>query len=132
MFRRVSFFFFSGITHAEITEFGFIRSLARYLYDTRIRSRHANDSALQAEDFFSTEHTVDDLYQLAYPELSLAEVKVYSLPFKYILDYVMTQDVLMDFKESTKRLSAAHFDNEAFANSSRRILQARLTSNSKS
>ena len=60
---------FAGITHAEITQLGFIRSLARYLYDTRIRARYTNDSAFQTQDFFSTEHTVDDLYQLAYPQL---------------------------------------------------------------
>ena len=40
----------------------------------------------------------------------------------------MTFDVLVDFDEKTKRVSAAHFDNEAFANASRRILRFRQRS----
>lgn len=71
-------FVLPGITHADITEFGCIRSLARYLYDTRILPRHGNDSAFQAEDFFSTEHTVDDLHLVAYPELPAAQAEVHS------------------------------------------------------
>ena len=99
------------------------------MYDTRIRSGDANANDTQAHDFFTTEHTVDDLYELAYPELTSDQAESYSLPLKYVIDSLMTNDALMDFKESTKRLSAAHFDNEAFANSSRRILHARQTSN---
>ena len=41
----------------------------------------------------------------------------------------MTHNTLVDFDSSTKKLSAAHFDSEAFLNGSRRIRQFRGTSN---
>lgn len=41
----------------------------------------------------------------------------------------MTQTVLVDFNSTTKKLSAAHFDSEAFSNASRRILQFESISN---
>jgi hypothetical protein len=102
--------------------------LARYFYDTRIREGYVNESIVKAEEYLTTEHTVDDLYKLAYPEFHATQAELYSLPLKYVLDSIMTQNVLVDFKENTKRLSAAHFDNEAFMNGSRRILQFRQTS----
>ena len=37
----------------------------------------------------------------------------------------MTKNVLVDFDEKTKKVSTAHYDSEAFVNSSRRILQFR-------
>lgn len=118
-----------GITHAEISELGLIRSIARYFYDTKIRARNTNESTVNDQDYFTMEHTIDDLYELAYPELNDFETGLRALPLKYILDFIMTQNVLTDFKETTKRLAAAHFDNEAFVNSSRRILRFRQTSN---
>jgi hypothetical protein len=118
-----------GITHAEITQHGITRSLARFLYDTRLHSNHTNESSINQATYFSTEHTVDDLYELSYPKFDSFEVALYSLPFKLILDNIMTQDVLVDFDEKTKHVSTAHYDSEAFVNGSRRILQFRQISN---
>ena len=73
----------------------------------------------------TTEHTVDELYELAYPEYDEADAELYSLPLKFVVDSVMTQNALVDFMENTKKVPAAHFDNEAFINGSRRILQLR-------
>jgi hypothetical protein len=121
--------FIIGITHAEITQHGIIRSVARFFYDTRLQSNHTNGSTVNEGTYFATEHTVDDLYGLAYPKFNSFEVSLYSLPFKLVLDSIMTQDVLVDFDENTKHVSTAHFDSEAFSNGSRRILQFRQTSN---
>jgi hypothetical protein len=41
----------------------------------------------------------------------------------------MTNDALVDFDEKTRHVSAAHFDDEAFVNASRRILQFRQIGN---
>lgn len=106
-----------------------IRSVARYLYDTRIRSRNINGTIIKEQDYFTVEHTIDDLFELAYPYLSELDASLQALPLKYTIDSIMVQNVLMDFNHATNRLSAAHFDNEAFVNASRRILQARQTSN---
>lgn len=105
-----------------------IRSIARYLYDTRIRSRNINGTIVNEQNYFTTEHTIDDLYELAYPHLNDVEASLQALPLKYIMDSIMIQNVLMDFNHETNHLSAAHFDNEAFMNASRRIFQARQTS----
>jgi hypothetical protein len=118
---------FLGITHAEITQQGITRSLARYFYDTRLNSNHTNENSVNEGTYFSTEYTVDDLYGLAYPKFDSFEIALYSLPFKLVLDTIMTQDVLVDFDDNTKKVSSAHYDSEAFVNSSRRILQFRQT-----
>ncbi|CAF3076558.1 unnamed protein product, partial [Rotaria sp. Silwood2] len=114
-----------SITHTEITQAGFIRCLASFFYDTRIKPNNNNGNTINEQEYFTTEHTIDDLYKLAYPEYSQAQVELYSLPLKFILDLVMTEDALVDFNSNTKKLSAAHFDSEAFINGSRRILQLR-------
>ena len=116
-----------GITHAEITEAGFIRSLARFFYETRFSVNATR--RVQTEEYFTTEYTIDDLYEIAYPEFNALQAEFYSLPLKFVLDMIMTKNVLMDFDPNTKKLAAAHFDGEAFTNSSRRILQARQLSN---
>ena len=123
-----SFFSITGITHTEITQTGSIRTLARYFYDTRIRPNKNNGNTVNEQKYFTEEHTIDDLYRLAHPEYSEAEVQLYSLPLKFILDNIMTQNALVDFNSKTKKLSAAHFDSEAFKNGSRRILQLRAIS----
>jgi len=120
---------FLGITHTEITQLGFIRSLARFFYDTRIRPNNNNGGTINEQTYFSTEYTIDDLYKLAYPSYSQTQIEFYSLPLKFILDVVMTHNTLVDFNSFTKKLSAAHFDSEAFLNGSRRIRQFRETSN---
>ena len=121
------FCFAIGITHAEITQKGITRSLARYFYDTRLNSNRTNGSSVNEATYFSTEYTVDDLYGLVYSKFDSFEIALYSLPFKLVLDTIMTQDVLVDFDERTKKVSSAHYDSEAFVNSSRRILQFRQT-----
>ena len=128
--KRENFFFSItvGITHAEITQLAVIRSLARFLYDTHVRSNHTNTTTINEEKFFATEYTIDDLYELIYPKFDSVERSLYTLPLKFVLDSIMTFDVLVDFDEKTKRVSAAHFDNEAFTNASRRILRFRQKS----
>ncbi|CAF2841610.1 unnamed protein product [Rotaria sp. Silwood2] len=116
-----------SITHTEITQAGFIRCLARFFYDTRIKPNNNNGNTVNEHEYFTKEHTIDDLYKLAYPQYNQAQIKLYSLPLKLILDLVMTEDALVDFNSNTKKLSAAHFDSEAFINGSRRILQLRQT-----
>ncbi|CAF4915776.1 unnamed protein product [Rotaria sp. Silwood1] len=116
-----------SITHTEITQAGFIRCLARFFYDTRIHPNNNNGHTVNEKEYFTNAHTIDDLYKLAYPAYSQAQVELYSLPLKLVLDFVMTSNALVDFDPKTKKLSAAHFDSEAFINGSRRILRLRKT-----
>ncbi|CAF3261285.1 unnamed protein product [Rotaria sp. Silwood2] len=118
-------FLFQGITHADITELGIIRSLARFFYDTRIRPNNNNTRLVNEDEYLTTDYTIDNLYELAYPEYNALQVAYYSLPFKFIVDFIITQNVLTDFDDQTKKLSEAHFDNELFMNASKRILQFR-------
>ena len=113
-----------GLTHSEITGLAFVRSLARYLYETQIRPNgNETSQTISDQEFLTTKYTINDLYKLAHPELDSSDIELYTLPVKFILDTVMTQNVLVDFNPKTKKLSAAHFDSEAFLNGSRRILQ---------
>ncbi|CAF0845443.1 unnamed protein product [Adineta steineri] len=113
----------NSITHTEITQLGFIRSLGRFFYDMRMNSNNTNSSAIEEDDFLTNEHTIDDLYEFAYPEYNTLEIEYYSLPLKFILDTILTNNVLVDFHSNTKKLSAAHCDSEAFSNCSRRVIQ---------
>ncbi|CAF3622581.1 unnamed protein product [Rotaria sp. Silwood1] len=115
----------TSITHADITELAVIRSLARFFYDTRIHPNNNNKSFINEEEYLTTDHTIDNLYKLAYPEYNELQVAFNSLPFKFIVDFIITQNVLTDFDNKTKKLSEAHFDNELFINASKRILQFR-------
>ena len=118
-----------GITHAEITEIAFIRSVARFFYDTRIHLINQNHSkSVNEEEYFTNEYNVDDIYELAYPEYNSLQVAFYSLPLKFIIDSVITQNILVDFDDETKQISAAHFDSEQFVESSKRILRLRQSS----
>ncbi|CAF2962008.1 unnamed protein product, partial [Rotaria sp. Silwood2] len=114
-----------SITHTEITQAGFIRCLARFFYDTRIKPNNNNGNTVNEQTYFTEQHTVDDLYKLAYPQYNEVQLELHSLPLKFVLDFVMTENALVDFDLRTKKLSAAHFDSEAFINGSRRILQLR-------
>ncbi|CAF0986412.1 unnamed protein product [Adineta ricciae] len=114
-----------SITHTEITQIAFIRSLTRFFYETRIAPNNNNNGTVNQQDYFTKQHTIDDLYKLAHPEYSSAQVEFYSLPLKFTLDLVMTYNALVDFDPSTRILSPAHFDSEAFNNGSRRIIQLR-------
>ncbi|CAF4276509.1 unnamed protein product, partial [Rotaria magnacalcarata] len=101
-----------GITHTEITQQAFIRSLARYFLDTHaIRTQ---------EIYHSQEFTIDELYHLAYPHWTTKQVRQRSYPLKSILDAILAENGLVDFDAWTKKLPAAHFDSEAFSNGSRR------------
>ena len=95
------------------------------MYYKSLVYKHCKWFQVNAVTYFATEHTVDDLYGLAYPTFDSFEVSLYSLPFKLVLDAIMTQDVLVDFDEKTKKVATAHFDSEAFLNGSRRIIQLR-------
>ncbi|CAF0907544.1 unnamed protein product [Adineta ricciae] len=114
-----------SITHTEITEIAFIRSLARFFYETRIAPNNNNNGTVNQQDYFTKQHTIDDLYKLAYPEYSDAQIEFYSLPLKFTLDLVMTYNALVDLDPDTKKLSPAHFDSETFNNGSRRIILLR-------
>ncbi|CAF4656828.1 unnamed protein product [Rotaria magnacalcarata] len=106
-----------SITHTEITQQAFIRSLARYFLDTHaIRTQEINHSQ---------EFTIDELYHLAYPHWTTKQVRQRSYPLKSILDAILAENGLVDFDAWTKKLPAAHFDSEAFSNGSRRILELR-------
>ncbi|CAF0955800.1 unnamed protein product [Adineta steineri] len=116
-----------SITHTEITQLGFIRTLCRYLYDTRIVPNKNNTVNANPQDYFAKQHTIDDCYKLAHPEYSDAQVTLYTGPMKFVLDLVMTHNALVDFDPKTKKLSSAHCDSEAFPNCSRRIIQLKKT-----
>ncbi|CAF3684348.1 unnamed protein product [Rotaria sp. Silwood1] len=115
----------TSITHAEITQIAIMQSLTRFFYDTRITLNNSNISSVNEEEYLTAEHTIDDLYNLAYPEYNELRVAFYSLPIKFVVDDIITQNVLTDFNDKTKKLAAAHFDDEAFINASKRILQFR-------
>ena len=106
------------MTHTEITQLGFIRSLARYLSETKsIKDYDAK-----------TEYTVDELYELINPSWDENDILVQTYPLKKILDIILAENALVDFDSWTKKLPAAHFDSEAFVNGSRRIMKLRRTS----
>ncbi|CAF3416769.1 unnamed protein product [Rotaria socialis] len=115
----------SSISHAEITQRGIIRSLARFFFDTRLFANDTNATLVNEEAYFNTDYTIDDLYELAHPEYNAFEVTSCSLPLKFIVDSIMTENALVDFKDSTQKVAAAHYDGESFINASRRILQFR-------
>ncbi|CAF3744029.1 unnamed protein product [Rotaria sp. Silwood1] len=102
-----------------------MQSLTRFFYDTRITLNNSNISSVNEEEYLTAEHTIDDLYNLAYPEYNELQVAFNSLPLKFVVDDIITQNVLTDFNDKTKKLAAAHFDDEAFINASKRILQFR-------
>jgi hypothetical protein len=103
-----------------MTQAAFIRSLGRFLFDTKA-----------INDYDSTkEYTVDQLYQLIHPTWPMEKIELQTYPLKSILDIILSENALVDFDHWTKKLSAAHFDSEAFANGSRRILKIRRTSTS--
>jgi hypothetical protein len=107
-----------GVTHTEITQLGFIRSLARFLSETK---------AIQNYDT-NTEYTIDQLYELINPSWDNEDIQIQTYPLKKILDTVLAENALVDFDPWTKKLPAAHFDSEAFVNASRRIMKIRRTS----
>ncbi|CAF0781140.1 unnamed protein product, partial [Rotaria sordida] len=106
-----------SVTHTEITQQAFIRSLARYFIDTHsIRSQDINKNQ---------EYTIDELYWLAYPHWTTQQEHQRTYPLKSILDTILSENGLVDFDAWTKKLPAAHFDSEAFSNGSRRIIKLR-------
>ncbi|CAF3202425.1 unnamed protein product [Rotaria sp. Silwood2] len=109
-----------SITRTEIVQLGFIRSLAQFFIDAKIR----DGSGINTEDF-KKEHTIDELYQLAHPDWTEDKVKLYSYPLKSIIDKIQVRDALVDLNPSTKDLPSAHFDSESFNESNHRIMRLR-------
>ncbi|CAF2582029.1 unnamed protein product [Rotaria sp. Silwood2] len=109
-----------SITRTEIVQLGFIRSLAQFFIDAKIR----DGSGINTEDF-KKEHTIDELYQLAHPDWTKDKVKLYSYPLKSIIDKIQVRNATVDFNPSTKNLSSAHFDSESFNESNHRIIRLR-------
>ncbi len=121
-FNRFPFFILiKGITHTDMVQLGFIRSLTRFFRDTQSKSgTNANN--------FEGQYTIDELYQLAHPDWTADQVKLYSYPLKSIIDTIQVRDALMDFNPSTKNLPTAHFDSETFVESNRRLIERRKKS----
>jgi hypothetical protein len=113
----------AGVTHTEITQLGFIRSLARFFLDTYTSSQ-ININAANFKD----QHTIDELYQLAHPDWTADRVKLYSYPLKSIIDKIQVINALVDLDSATKNLPSAHFDSESFIEANRQIMELRKKS----
>jgi len=120
-FNSIQILILIGITHTEITQIAFVRSLARYLLETK---------AINKYEIKNTEYTIDELYRLTYPKWSTEKLHIQSYPLKSILDTLLVENALVDMDRWTKKLSAAHFDSEAFSNASRRMIKIRKISKS--
>jgi hypothetical protein len=112
-----------GITHTDMVQLGFIRSLARFFLDTQANQKKNIDA-----DSLKSQHTIDELYQLAHPDWSSDQVKLYSYPLKSIIDQIQVRDALVDLNPATKNLPSAHFDSESFVESNQRIINLRKKS----
>ncbi|CAF3583032.1 unnamed protein product [Rotaria sp. Silwood1] len=110
----------NSITHTDIVQFGFIRSLAQFFIDTKTQEK----ATFNIEDF-KRDHTIDDLYQLAHPDWTKDKVNLYSYPLKSIIDKIQVRNALVDLNPSTKNLPSAHFDSESFNESNHRIMRLR-------
>ena len=117
-YRRL---FSPGITHSEITQIAFVRSLARYLLETK---------AIDKYEIKNKEYTIDQLYRMTYPTWSAEKLHIHSYPLKSIVDTILVENAMVDMDRYTKKLPAAHFDSEAFRNASRRMIKIRTTSKS--
>ncbi len=120
-FNSIQILILIGITHTDITQIAFVRSLARYLLETK---------AINKYEIKNTEYTIDELYRLTYPKWSTEKLHIQSYPLKSILDTLLVENALVDMDRWTKKLSAAHFDSEAFSNASRRMIKIRKISKS--
>jgi hypothetical protein len=120
-FNSIQILILIGITHTDITQIAFVRSLARYLLETK---------AINKYEIKDTEYTIDELYRLTYPKWSTEKLHIQSYPLKSILDTLLVENALVDMDRWTKKLSAAHFDSEAFSNASRRMIKIRKISKS--
>ena len=109
-----------GVTHTEITQVAFLRSLGRYLLETK---------AIQKYEINNREYNIDELYRLTYPHWSNEKLHIHSYPLKSILDTILVENAMVDMDRWTKKLPAAHFDSEAFRNASRRMIKIRQISN---
>ena len=110
---------FPGITHTEITQIAFVRTLARYLLETK---------ALQKYEVENQEYTIDELYALTYSDWSKEKLHLQTYPLKSVLDTLLVENAMVDIDQWTKKLPAAHFDSEAFSNASRRMIKMRRIS----
>lgn len=119
--RHYRLLFSQGITHSEITQIAFVRSLARYLLETK---------AIDKYEIKNKEYTIDQLYRMTYPTWSAEKLHIHSYPLKSIVDTILVENAMVDMDQYTKKLPAAHFDSEAFRNASRRMIKIRTTSKS--
>ncbi|CAF1165865.1 unnamed protein product [Adineta steineri] len=106
-----------SITHTEITQIAFVRSLARYLLEIKAIHKYEINN--------NTEYSIDDLYELTYPEWSKEKLHIQTYPLKSVLDTLLVENAFVDIDKWTKKLPAAHFDSEAFSNASRRMIKIR-------
>lgn len=101
-----------------MVQLGFIRSLARYFFDT-VSTNTKNINQLKED------HTIDELYEIIHPDWTFDQVKLYSYPLKSVIDQIQVRDALVDINPDTKDLTSAHFDSESFVESNRRIITLR-------
>jgi hypothetical protein len=112
----------AGITHTEITQLAFIRSLARFFLDTAAPSQ--SQKGATADEFYAP-NTIDELYQLAHPDWTSDRVALHSYPLKSVVDLIQVRNALVDLNPATKNLPSAHFDSESFVAANRRIMELR-------
>lgn len=110
--------FNEGITHTEISQLGFIRSLAQYFLDTK------NGSNINVDEL-KREHTIDELFQIIHPAWNSEQLKLNTFPLKITVDKIQVQNALVDLEPETKDLPTAHFDAESFVTSNRRVMNLR-------
>ncbi|CAF5104981.1 unnamed protein product, partial [Rotaria magnacalcarata] len=76
-----------SITHTEIVQLGFIRSLAQYFLDTQ------NGSKIKPDDF-RQENTLDALFQIVHPNWKSEQLKLNTFPLKLAIDTIQVQNAL--------------------------------------
>ncbi|CAF4586109.1 unnamed protein product, partial [Rotaria socialis] len=95
-----------SITHTEIVQLGFMRSLAQYFLDTQ------NGSKIKPDDL-RQENTLDELFRIVHLNWKSEQVKLNTFPLKLAIDTIQVQNALVDLEAATKDLPTAHFDAEA-------------------
>ncbi|CAM2714590.1 unnamed protein product [Rotaria socialis] len=107
-----------SITHTEIVQLGFIRSLAQYFLYTQ------NESKIKPDDV-RQENTLDELFRIVHLNWKSEQVKLNTFPLKLAIDTIQVQNALVDLETATKDLPTAHFDAESFVASNRRVMDLR-------
>jgi predicted nucleic acid-binding protein len=113
-----------GLTHTEITQLGFTRSLARFFLDNQIQTNLSTETIASLKE----PHTIDELYELVHPDWTTNQVKQYSFSLKTVIDQIQVHNALVDLNPETKNLPSAHFDAESFVTANQRIIELRQKS----